>query len=397
MALQLLAAEALPVLVDASLETLNESVGVGEQGLSESGRKLRGDCVSLLNSLPVTCRGLHTRARQDPRFAALMFYERTRLGAAGSGHFLEGLCPGLPLFLGATPQVLPDENIERLRLRDVLADRMSTIGCLEKLENGTNRMMDLESNNYLSDLPGGLPARVHVFFARMRAVCQGLSRVKPETSFVQCANHECCRRFYIGGPLETSQAGIMRDEAPDDYWSLVAGTPPVRCAPREFCSCACAQQWLWQRDSAFPAIDDSEARCRKDGRARVGEAFRLAMRRNEVIGRHLRGIEKEKRRFPALGAESFKKQRDRFVRQLNVDVGLLHAGAVLAESRVASTNKVLPGAVQGWRSRPFFYARAIKEASKIYDVKHKSKTVVCNTLIQEPFLERLRERASHVI
>ena len=129
----------------------------------------------MLNKLPLACQRLRGTARTDTRYTAVMFYERTRLGAAASGHFLEGLAPGLPLFSGAPAVVMSATDISKLKLRDVVADRIRTVKNLEEMPKTSARLKRLVADYTVPDAPPGLPGRVHVFLARMRAICQGIA------------------------------------------------------------------------------------------------------------------------------------------------------------------------------------------------------------------------------
>ena len=126
------------------------------------------------------------------------------------------------------------------------------------------------------------------------------------------------------------------------------------------------------------------------------EALRACGKRNERAARHLRSIEKECRVFPALSKQELTKQRARRIRSLNLDIGLLYAASVVADSKALSANRVLPGAAENWRTRHAFYAKAVNEVGKMYDRYHKCGKVVANLLIHEPFLAKLKERASRV-
>lgn len=366
--------------------------------------QLRNHNAAMLNKLPVTCARLRATARGDRRYSAVMFYERTRLGAANSGHFLEGLAPGLALFSGATPVELLDADLRKLKLRDVVSDRIKTVTNLESLKNNEDRFQKLVREYTLTDAAPGLPGRVHIFIARMRAICQGLQRVKPESHLKQCKNCECNRLFYHGASNETSGPAPAPAPAVDPerqtYWDLAAGGPEVADEQGEFCTWSCCMQWRWQLHQALPEGSDAvmvaDYQCRKDGRSRVPEALRRCGKRNELAGRHLRTIQKEQRIFPSLAPDELKKQRRRRVRMLNVDLGLLYVASILADSKGLSTNKVLAGASEGWRSRPMFYARALKEVGKLYDRHHTGGNVVANMLIHEPFLTKLKEKASRI-
>ena len=370
---QTLILDALGQVAECGVQTVCDAIETGECSLSEKERKMRTWCAAMLNKLPVTCTSLRDRMRADRRYVAVMFYERTRLGAASSGHFLEGLAGGLPLFSGPTALSLPDDDLQKLRLRDVVADRIRTVSSLELLANDSTRLKQLVGDYMLADLPPGLPGRVHVFVSRMRGICQGLWRVKQETNFKSCKN-----KFYMGTPVEVGSGAVQSGsnvpqllsknqsgsvDPIDAYWDMAAGTPEVKDEQREFCTYSCCLQWRWQLKNAMPEMSPdvmiADYQCRKEGRPRVPEALRKCAKRNEAASRHLRIIEKERRTFPAIAKADLRVQRMRRVTMLNVDLGLVYAASVLAESKSLSSNKVLPGASEGWRSRPMFYAKAL--------------------------------------
>lgn len=413
---QTLILDALGQVAECGVQTVCDAIETGECSLSEKDRKMRTWCAAMLNKLPVTCTNLRDRMRADRRYVAVMFYERTRLGAASSGHFLEGLASGLPLFSGPTALSLPDDDLQKLRLRDVVADRIRTVSSLELLANDSTRLKQLVGDYMLADLPPGLPGRVHVFVSRMRGICQGLWRVKSENNFKSCKNCECNRKFYMGTPVEAgagmaqsgssiqpvlskSHSGLI--DPLDTFWDMAAGMPEVKDEQREFCTYSCCLQWRWQLKNAMPEMSPAtmiaDYQCRKEGRARVPEALRKCAKRNEAASRHLRMIEKERRIFPAIAKADLRAQRVRRITMLNVDLGLVYAASVLAESKSLSSNKVLPGASEGWRSRPMFYAKALKTALALYKKHHVGGNVIANLLVHEPFFVKLKERAAKVI
>ena len=393
--------DALGTLVEVGVQSVCDAINSGEVELSTSERHYRTWCAAMLNKLPLTCRMLTEKVKEDRRYAAVMFYERTRLGAASSGHFLEGLAGGLPVFSGFTALQLPDVDLGKLRLRDVVADRIKTVANLELLPNNSDRLQSLVNEFTLADLPEGLPKRVHIFVSRMRGICQGLNRVKPDVHFRQCKNCECNRRFYMGAPTEVAPDAVLGSRNIDPmhaYWDAAAGEPEVEHAQREFCTWSCYQQWRWQLGQALPdqrpSVVIADYQCRKEGRARVPEALRKCGKRNEAAARHLRCIEKDGRTFPAIKNSDLRAQRRRVVRMLNVDLGLLYAASLLAESRTLASNRVLPGASEGWRSRPIFYIKVIKGVLAVYRKHHIGGNVVSNMLVHEPFLLKLKQRAA---
>tara|TARA_Y100000768_G_scaffold388925_1_gene388773 strand:- start:132 stop:1328 length:1197 start_codon:yes stop_codon:yes gene_type:complete len=391
--------DALELVIETSIQQLCDWIEAGETNATIASLE-RTYCAAMLNKLPLTCKALSEKAMQDERFAALLFYERTRLGAPNSGHFLEGLAGGLPLFTGHVTIELPDDDLRKLRLRDVISDRIRTIANLENLSNDSEKLVELTAANKINDLPPGLPGRVHIFVARMRAICQGLKRVKTSSDFSQCQNRECNRAFYIGQPLETwqelnTQPNGKKGEM--DYWALAAGASCIKCEQRSFCTWSCCEQWKWQLSSALPPVDrptmEVDTGCRKEGRARVPEALRLTLKRNESASRHMRYIAKEQRTFPAVSKGDIDKERKRRVKMYNVDTGLLYAASLLADSATLSMGRILPGLSEGWRSRPMFYTRALREVGKLYASNRVAKdSIICSTFTDEPFLQKLNNK-----
>lgn len=404
--------DAFDMLVQHAVQMLCDAIETGRPASNSSLLLERNKNAAMLNKLPVLCQSLRNTARADTRYTAALFYERTRLGCADSGHFLEGLAPGLPLFAGHTNVNMVDNDLRKLKLRDVVVDRVKTVSSLEELGNQSDRFKSLVRDYTVNDLAAGLPGRVHIFIARMRAVCQGLHRVKPASFFRQCRNCECSRIFYCGAPTESGHAAASAalransslpspaSPSAPSYWDAAGGRAESGHSQSEFCTWMCCNQWKWQIKHALPSMDESElvadTDCRKRGRARVPEALRKIGKRNEKAARHLRSIEKERRRFPALGSNELKNQRSRLVRMLNVDIGLVYASAIVADSRSMSANIVLPAAAEGWRSRPAFYARALKEVGRLYDQHHRSDHVISNMLNRERFLEKLKQSAKSV-
>lgn len=396
---------ALDELMQHAVQHMCDSIEMGEAGMTElpllARREVRNWVAAMLNKLPVTCQTLRATARTDPRYAAVMYYERTRLGASSSGHFLEGLPAGLSLFSGHTAVALRDDDLRKLRMRDVMCDRLKTVASLELFQNTDPKYVHIAAEYALPDVPTGLPGRIHVFVSRMRGICQGLRRVKPEAHFRQCRNCACNRLFYAGSPVETQAYPVgAPPHSPNgatSFWQMAAGEEAEGDRQSDFCTYSCAREWKWQLCAALPDTGDevlvADIGCRKTGRARVPEALRLVSKRNERAGRHLRAIEKEHRAFSALSKQELSKQRARVTRMLNVDLGVLYAAGMLAESRGLAGNKVLAGASEGWRSRPAFYAKAVREVGLIYDKSHKSGNVITNLLVHEPFLSKLKQKA----
>ena len=405
--------DAFEVLLQHGVQTLCDYVERGDDAFARLSvdqiavvKRDRLACAALLNTTPILCKTFRTCARGDSRYAAIMFYERTRLGAASSGHFLEGMCSGLCLFNGPTPVVLNDGDLVKLKLCDVVADRVKTVLNLESLKNGEDRLVNLVRDYSLSDLASGVPGRVHVFLARMRAICQGIRRVKPADQVKQCNNLECCRLFYSGAKIETNGVRSTPEDLfgesevceVSDYWTMAAGSLPPMDHQDQFCTSVCHKQWRNQLNLALPDFTDAflvaDYQCRKTGRARVSEALRLISKRNEQAGRHLRALQKEKKTFPAVSIHELGEHQRSRIRALNVDLGVVYAASLLADSKSLSGRKVLAGSAEGWRSKHALYAKQVQDVGKLYDRYHIGTNIISNFHVTEPFIQKLRSKAS---
>lgn len=403
----------LDQLLQHAVQYLCDAIGEGEAATQDlpngaALRSMRNWVAAMLHKMPVTCQTLCATARTDPRYTPVLFYERTRLGVALSGHFLEGLAPGLSLFSGHTAVSLLDSDLQKLRLRDVVADRIKTVASLEQFFNTSPKYITMASEYMLSDVPADLPGRIHMFISRMRAISQGLRRVKPSSHFSQCKNCACGRLFYCGSPLELPS---MQPSAPprspvglECYRSMASGASGFGSTASHdqssFCTWACLKEWRWQLQCALPDCSDAafatDVGCKKKGRGRLAEALNMVSKRNERAGRHLRSIEKQQRRFPSVGSAEMGRQRAQITKMLNVDLGILYVSRLLCEHKGLSENKVLAGATEGWRSRPAFYAKAIREVALIYDKSHKKSTIIGSLMTHEPFLSKLKQRAKYL-
>jgi hypothetical protein len=142
-------------------------------------------------------------------------------------------------------------------------------------------------------------------------------------------------------------------------------------------------------------VETSTWQHKKAGRARVGEALRFAIKRNELAARELRALRSSHKMAAAKAVSEMAIAMwfRRTIRCLNVDLGLLYAASKLADSQSLSAGKVLPGVVDGWRGRMLFVAKAARDVGTLYDRTFKSTRIISNLLTEERFLEKLNDRA----
>ena len=368
-------------IVDIFVEALCALVDAGGSGDCNSLYR-RNLLVSFLNNLPILNRTLCSLAQADGRYASVMYYERTRLGAGASGHFLEALPRGLSLF-GFNADECMEMNLQASLIR-ISKERTALI---EKLEARKHAAPDMAGGDNCLDLSAGVPWRAQHFVAAQRSYVARMRGTKPAHFFCQCP-HRACQRMVYCGPIR--QMPDHGDDAPG-YWSVLdkkSNSLDVHAA--KFCSWFCRQSHskdvtVLKESLQFGSLD-ADTDCRKEGRLRVAEALRKCARRNESIGRALRELESTLH-TPSIDPRPFLVTMKR---RLNIDLGLLYAASILAESRSLSEGKVLAGAHDAWRGRPVFYMHAIRTVGEIYDKHHKGGNVVSNLHIDEPFLRKLK-------
>ena len=389
--------QAFCLLLEHTLAALCDLIEEGEKTEEEP---FRTAAVQIIHSLPVTNSEFYRTAQQHEHFEPLLFYERVRLGIASFDYFLDG-CPfGIQLFCGATG--MPDDSTPlpiKFKFRDAIADRLQTIGKLEVLRRDSPKKRDLIARCRYG-FSESIPGPVCVFVARCREVAIFSRRVKRQSCFVQCANQQCNRLFFCGATQEYWKAvSEMETEFEEtsssiDYWNSAGGELTEKEPDfKRFCSRECARQHSQQVVSILPngVYWDADDSAKKVGRARVSEAFKLALKRNEVASRKLRSIRSLFKK--AVSNEEILERRERYVSQLNVDLGILYASFVISESKALSKNKLLPGAEMNWRNYPLYYAKAMASVKKIYSKMRRPEGIISNMLTMPRYMEVLQSKA----
>ena len=384
-------------LLEIAIETVCDEIYEGP----DANIDLRNLCVVLLNKLCICSRALHQHAVHDGRFVPILFYERIRLSVGQTGgHFLEGLGRGIDLFsgpCGAMCDVVRMDELRVMRRSDALNDRSITVQNLEQLSANDPELREIASRNTLPDLPPAVPKRVHVLIARARAVAQTLNATRPESQFAQCSNNACRRRFFVGCLAPPSDDSI---EGSAQYWEAAASARKIRNPERShFCCYACFKQWELHLNDAFPQNTDNwleaDRVCRRTGHARVGEALRLLIKRNEMAARMRRAQLKSGRVFAAIGKDAQECIWKRRTQMLNADFALVYAASVLAESPALRKNRILPAQQEGWRENYVLYAKSLSSLLSLQR-KHKIEHVLYNILIHDRFLEDVRKNAQQI-
>lgn len=407
--------EPMGILIDHAQICMNELIQ-GTPGAS-AGAGLRVAALRVLHTLPLTNRGLHARAKQSEAFEYVLFYERTRRGMPGA-HFLDGVPAGVQLFSGETTIELPDAQVTRLKYTDMVADRLQTVCKLEAMACDEPRKLELMSK-HSAGLSSQVPGPVRVFIARTRALSQSLRRVKNDKFFVQCQNCNCNRLFHVptsadvvfySNAIEADgrvTADEDEEEATSDWYWTEAGRrekdPPYdTLRTRRFCSLACDREHELHTRSIMPETEecmdaDDHLNTNKKGRARVAEAFRKALVRNGVAARELRMVKWKGRRNLAVSKAEINRLVEKRVWALNIDIAVLYASSLLAESQALSRGKTLPGSFACWRCDPMVCSKALRNVRDLYKRSKHGLVVVSSLLTMPRFMEDTRARVVHLL
>lgn len=422
--------ESLACAIEYAMNQLCEMIEEGESsGTDKSAepRKLvkaavmRQSFVHIVHRLPMTGTVLNQTAHQHAAFEHVLFYERIRLGISSPRYFMDGVPSSVQIFSGTTAmKTSSDIELAKLRYKDLVADRLQTVGKLEKMKKADPRKIDLIAQSR-SGLHQTVPGPVCVLVARCRAICQGVRRAKRAHVFSQCCNTNCNRMFYTGEMQEAwcnaaaetstssttpSTSGVDTDQVEEgtssQYWSKVylSGGPSVtqheKCPTKRFCSRACAWQHAAHLMAMMPDTGlnmDADDAANRVGRARVAQSLKLALKRNELASRSLRSSRSRFQGNLAVDAEEIRKYREMHITALNVDIGVLYASSIIAESAALSKGKLLPGSILYWRDDPLYWAKAVAAVSKIYSSMRRKEGIVSSMLTMPRFLEVIQTKA----
>ena len=141
---------------------------------------------------------------------------------------------------------------------------------------------------------------------------------------------------------------------------------------------------------------DADDFAKKSGRARVGEAFRMALKRNQVASRALRNSKTRSRSNLAVSPKELSAHRALRITALNVDLGLLYASSIVSESSNLSRGKLLPGSSIHWRNDPSYYAKPLTAVAKIYSTTKMKEGIISNMLTIPRFMEAVELKATKI-
>ena len=114
---------------------------------------------------------------------------------------------------------------------------------------------------------------------------------------------------------------------------------------------------------------------------------------DEAFGRALRTMRSSTRTDLAVDAREVERHRQKHITALNVDLGVLYAASVIAESSNLCAGKNLPGSQLYWRDEPWVYARPLAAAAKAYAKMRRKEGIVSSMVTMPKFLEYLHANA----
>ena len=369
-------------LVEVACELISARVAVGGE--------TRQTVTYALSVLPLLNAELAATARNDARFAWVVFYSRS-LESACRARIFEFAPPSLRLDGGHTHGYAVDDPTLKKKTVAEISESLYVV------QTNLETARRLKVSFTLKDVPATLPVRVKIFVSQIRGLFKALRRIKTKNCFTKCST---CRRGHYKSSLTSDPKHGAEDASV--YAELCAGpSTGVGKKPTSFCSgaCACAWRRSIERFVGVPRpsiLLNSRERTSAHGRARVSVALAAALKRNADYRRTLSKAPKP----PESICELVLSERERRVRSLNIDVGLLYCSSVLAVSRSLAGNRILAGAAEGWRSRAIFFAKPIKTINKHYELHHRDRTrVLSNLLTEHPdrgFVAKLRTTARTV-
>ena len=322
---------------------------------------------------------------------------------ASPDFFFDGVPFGITLFVGPAASDFKDEELRSKNFSRVLQERHNFVQAFEAMATDSSMRLRLTTrhNAGLGDeVPG--PARCLVDMTR--SVCRGLKKVKAETCFHQCENCNCNRLFYKGKTSETwstaatTQSYLDEDQnTSDKYWSEISCSKIDEVPDsRRFCSRACRNQHSEHLRMMMPDFGlhmDADDYAKKTDRPRVLESLKLCLKRNEIAARALRTMRSKGWPNLAVDADEIEAHRQKHITALNVDIGILYAASVIAESKTLSDGKILPGQHLYWRDNPWHYGKSIGAVVKTYKQTKREEGIIFSLLTMPKFVERLRANA----
>ena len=378
----------------------------------------RKNLARMLSTLPVVCSQAAMAMRNSPSYAAIMFYERTRLmcgqysSRKASRCFFDGLPHSLPMFGAPVAIQFPVDRMRDLQFEDTLNERLHTIGQLEKFPEGSVKMAELAQQfDHLPDLSPEVPLRVRLFISRTRTMCEGMRACKPGSWFRQCNHQQCARLFMVKvDALNAPPCNQVNRDSPTDhaYWEAIAPIRKYSDDSNRFCSRACASQWWLQIRRLTESTIDSPrgllgqlhgaSSCdlgskRVDPTASV--ELSTALSRNGQLKSAIAKLHKRRRKVaPAVARFDIDSEVVQRITRANVDLGVLYASVKARGVAAWGSRHSMPGDHYDWRQSG--KAGLGGRARRLYD-QFASETPIHDMLKGHSYLRACAERPKFVL
>lgn len=406
---ELLAATALTLLV----KLVDAGKGEPESGPT---RRLLAEWLSLA---PMVCKQARDALASEAAYAAVLFYERTRLRLTHMHRevncFFNGLPRSLPMFGAPVAIQFPVDRMRDLDYQDVLNERLHTVGKLDDFARDSPKLVELAQQfDHLTDLSTEVPMRVRIFISRTRSMCEGMRACKPAHFFRQCAHTQCNRLFMAKttAPSTTPDEVACHVQANStEYWDAIHPLPKYHSDARRFCSQACAKQWWDQLSGALMRTVDADGpgSClpqllgvpmydlvRLVHEPAAQREFDFALKRNGQLKSAITKLHKKRKKWaPGVAwLDVDREARARLVRA-NVDLGVLHAAVKASSIKRWRERQRVPGDFWDWRNNGSAVDAAMR-AKAIHD-HHPADTPIDDLLKQHSFLNMCKQSTRAIL
>lgn len=407
---------AVEFLVDHGLSVLLELVDRGKDDCFVESQR-RKALARWLSIAPMLCTQARDAVARSPAYAAVIFYERTRLSASpGSDRpdpcFFNGLPRSMPMFGAPVAMQFPVDRMRDLNYMDVVRERLHTVTKLDAFARTSPKLAELAQQfDHLTDLSPAVPLRVRIFVSRTRSMCEGMRACKPAHLFRQCA-HAQCNRLFMGNEEATGRDVCVGRATISEYWSAISPSPAYQTETCRFCSDACAQQWGEQLSGALNRTVDANGRgsyltqlhgaTTFDLGSNVSEPsaqyeFDIALKRNGQLKAAIGKLHKKRKKWaPAVARLDIDREvRTRVVRA-NVDLGVLHAALKAASIKRWRKQRRFPGDTWDWRERGSSDEVGTR-ARQVYEGFDQSGSPIDDMLKQHSFLNACKQSTRAIL
>ena len=340
----------------------------------------RGLLARVVRVLPLVCSECRTLARDDPSYGFLMAYCAYRYDSGPRERYCDGLPASVdPMRIGQWLGNAPRREL--IHMSDVLEARSLKA---KEIDKGTKLMAGPEER--VPPIPSNLPHKVKLFAWYLgQWHAEFMSNPRYVHHYKPCQRKGCTRPAMV--PINDQYTAWKPAQnatlAESTYWQMchtgsTTGIDRRRPINMAFCSrgCYCAVEREYGPNidllvhlSKWTDGASSSKRLRNDSaKTTSSRLYRAALARNVSLGRtkRLKVYEHKQTEHYPLTLDDGRAMQKAFVDALNIDLGVLHAAAVVCElpARLRS-NVALPDS-DSWRTEHYLYTNAVRKVRAIY-------------------------------